>query len=63
LTVGIETLAYHLEIFNINEPDVVFKFRLPVTASKSHDPVSVFIEVMNLTDFANDKQAINDNVE
>ena len=26
-----ETVAYHLEIFNINEPEVLYKFRLPMS--------------------------------
>jgi len=26
-----ETVAYHLEIFNINEPEVLYKYRLPIS--------------------------------
>jgi hypothetical protein len=26
-----ETVAYHLEIFNINEPEVLYKYRLPMS--------------------------------
>ena len=25
-----EILAYHLEIFNINQPDILYKYRIPV---------------------------------
>jgi hypothetical protein len=41
----------------------VFKFRLPVTASKSNDPVSLFIEVVNLTEFSKVKEDVSDNIE
>ena len=30
LEIGSETLAYHLEIFNVNQPDIIYKHRLPV---------------------------------
>lgn len=41
----------------------MFKFRLPVTASKSNDPVSLFIEVVNLTEFSKVKEDVSDNIE
>ena len=41
----------------------MFKFRLPVTASKSNDPVSLFIEVVNLTEFSKIKEDVSDNIE
>jgi len=30
LQVGSETLSYHIEIFNVNQPDVIYKHRIPV---------------------------------
>ena len=30
LQVGCETLSYHIEIFNVNQPDVIYKHRIPV---------------------------------
>ena len=30
LNVGCETLSYHIEIFNVNQPDIIYKHRIPV---------------------------------
>ena len=30
LNVGTETLSYHVEIFNVNQPDIIYKHRIPV---------------------------------
>lgn len=47
-----ETVAYHLEIFNINEPEVLYKYRLPMSqmGEKAHDPVTFVADVFNLVD-------------
>ena len=53
LEVGSETLSYHLEIFNINQPDVIYKYRLPVqqdTEHNVHDPMTFAVDVFNLID-------------
>lgn len=45
-------LAYHLEIFNINEPEILYKYRLPLhqMGSRSRDPVTFTIDLFNLVD-------------
>lgn len=48
---GTVTFAYHIEIFNINEPEKVFKYRMPVSHEKSNDPISFSSEVFNLVNF------------
>jgi hypothetical protein len=45
---GVVTFAYHIEIFNINEPDRIFKYRMPISSEKSNDPISFTSEVFNL---------------
>jgi len=52
LNVGTETLAYHLEMFNINEPDIVFKYKIPVSEdnNKVTDSAGFMSEVVNLID-------------
>lgn len=45
---GVVTFAYHVEVFNINEPDKVYKYRMPVSGEKSNDPVTFTSEVFNL---------------
>lgn len=47
-----EVVAYHLEVFNINEPDIIYKFRKPVhiLGSGASEPVSFTIDVFNLVD-------------
>lgn len=45
-----QTYAYHIEIFNINEPANIFTYRMPVT-EKSNDPLSFVSEVFNLVNF------------
>jgi hypothetical protein len=47
-----EVIAYHLEVFNINEPDIIYKYRKPVHAlgNKASEPVSFIIDVFNLVD-------------
>ena len=39
LNIGCETLSYHVEIFNVNQPDIIYKHRIPVqqtSASNVH---------------------------
>ena len=53
LQVGTETLSYHIEIFNVNQPDVIYKHRIPVqqtSKSNVHDPHTFVIDVLNLVD-------------
>ena len=53
LTVGCETVSYHVEIFNVNQPDVIYKHRIPVqqtSTSNVHDPVTFVVDVFNLID-------------
>ena len=53
LDIGSETLAYHLEIFNVNQPDVIYKYRLPVQQNAEndvHDPMTFVVDVFNLID-------------
>jgi len=47
-----EVIQYNLEVFNLNEPDVLYKFTLPVQrmGTKSRDPVSFFVDIFNLVD-------------
>jgi hypothetical protein len=45
---GVVTFAYHIEIFNINEPDRIYKYRMPLSSEKSNDPLSFTSEVFNL---------------
>ena len=47
-----EVIQYNLEIFNLNEPEVLYKFVLPVhqMGSKSRDPVSFIVDLFNLVD-------------
>ena len=55
LQVGAETLSYHIEIFNVNQPDVIYKHRLPVqqtSKSNVHDPSTFVVDVFNLIDNA-----------
>ena len=48
--VGSETLAYHIEIFNVGEPNLVYKYRLPVRAHHPNDPLTFIVDVFNLID-------------
>ena len=48
---GVVTYAYHVEIFNINEPEKVFKYRMPISHEKSNDPITFTSEVFNLVNF------------
>jgi len=48
LEVGIETLAYHIEVFNLAEPDLIYKYRLPVKQQHPHDPLAYMVDVFNL---------------
>lgn len=53
LDVGCETLSYHVEIFNLNQPDVIYKHRIPVhqqNTNNVHDPVTFVVDVFNLID-------------
>ena len=53
LDIGAGTLAYHLEIFNVNQPDIIYKYRIPVQQTEEnnvHDPVSFVVDVFNLID-------------
>lgn len=55
LAVGAETLSYHIEVFNINQPDVIYKHRIPVqqtSKSNVHDPTTFVVDVFNLIDNA-----------
>jgi hypothetical protein len=45
---GVVTFAYHIEIFNINEPDRIYKYRMPLSHENSNDPLSFTSEVFNL---------------
>ena len=48
---GVVTFAYHVEIFNINEPNRIFKYRMPLSNEKSNDPLSFTAEVFNLVHY------------
>jgi len=48
---GTVTFAYHIEVFNINDPEKVFKYRMPISHEKSNDPISFTSEVFNLVNF------------
>ena len=53
MDVANETLAYHLELFYINAPDIIYKHRIPVSQSKEnevHDPMTFTIDLINLID-------------
>lgn len=53
LLVGAETLSYHIEIFNVNQPDILYKHRIPVqqtSTSSVHDPITLVVDVFNLID-------------
>ena len=53
LQIGCETLSYHIEIFNVNQPDVIYKHRIPVqqtSLSSVHDPSTFIVDVFNLID-------------
>ena len=45
---GVLTFAYHIEIFNINEPENVYKYRMPISAENSVDPITFSVDVFNL---------------
>lgn len=45
---GVTTFAYLIEILNINDPDKVYKYRLPVSNEKQTDPITFIAEVFNL---------------
>ena len=47
-----EILAYHIEIFNLNEPDLIYRYRLPVSTSRPTDPVNFVVDVFNLINHA-----------
>lgn len=51
--VSMETLAYHLEIYDLNQPEVIYKHRIPVqqtSVSMVNDPLSLITDVFNLID-------------
>jgi len=50
LSVGNETLCYQIEIFNLNEPWVIYKTNYPIKlpASGCEDPVTITSHVLNL---------------
>lgn len=48
---GVVTFAYHIEIFNINEPDRIYKYRMPLSHENSNDPLSFTSEVFNLVHY------------
>lgn len=52
---GHNTYAYHVEIFNINNPDLIFTYRIPLT-DKSNDPLTFVSEVFNLVNFDNSEE-------
>jgi hypothetical protein len=47
-----ETAAFHLEVFNLADPEVMFKYCLPAhqMGSNSHDPVTFIVDLFNLVD-------------
>lgn len=45
---GIDILAYHIEIFNLNEPELVYRYRLPVSGVQPCDPLTFVVDVFNL---------------
>jgi len=45
---GIEILAYHFEVFNLNEPELIYRYRLPVTSVQPSDPLTFVVDVFNL---------------
>ena len=51
LSGGVKTYAYHFEVYNINEPDKVYKYRLPVTKEHINSPIGFSAEVFNLVNF------------
>ena len=51
--VSMETLAYHLEIYDLNSPDVIYKQRIPVqqtSESMVNDPLTLITDAFNLID-------------
>lgn len=45
---GIDNLAYHIEIFNLNDPELIYRYRFPVSSVKPRDPVTFVVDVFNL---------------
>ena len=48
-----ETLAYHLEIYDLNSPEVIYKHRIPVqqtSESMVNDPLTLITDAFNLID-------------
>lgn len=45
---GIDILAYHLEVFNLNEPELIYRYRLPVSSVQPADPLTYVVDVFNL---------------
>ena len=45
---GIDNLAYHIEIFNLNDPELIYRYRFPVSSVKPRDPVNFVVDVFNL---------------
>ena len=51
--VSMETLAYHLEIYDLNSPEVIYKHRIPVqqtSESMVNDPLTLITDAFNLID-------------
>jgi hypothetical protein len=45
---GIDILAYHIEIFNLNDPELIYRYRFPVSSVKPSDPLTFVVDVFNL---------------
>ena len=48
---GVQTFSYQIEVFNINEPEKIYKYRMPNSAEKANDPFSFTSEVFNLINY------------
>ena len=48
---GVQAYAYHVEVFNMNEPDKIYKYRVPLSHEKVADPITFSAEVFNLVHF------------
>ena len=48
---GVQPFAYHVEVFNMNEPDKIYMYRVPVSHERVADPITFSAEVFNLVHY------------
>ena len=48
---GVQAFAYHVEVFNMNEPDKIYIYREPMSHERVADPITFSAEVFNLVHY------------